>query len=146
MYEVRNTFGEKIHYVLKAHAADVKKNVIEQSCRKKMYVSPFIGMDCRYDFKIASPSEKAILSIQQLENNQPVLNASFVGRRKAISQLSVLQQLILFPINSFLVVVGIHYEALKLWMKRVPLVKRITKVQFEAQAKGQTETLGDIYE
>ena len=128
VYEVRNTFGEKIHYVLPAEKR-TNSNIIEHDCAKEMYVSPFMGMNCHYHFKIAPPEEVVTLSIQQTEDSQPILNASFSGIRMSLTDFVILKQIALFPVNSLKVIAGIHFEALKLWIKGVPLKTRITKAQ-----------------
>ncbi len=126
VYEVRNTFGEKHHYVVSVEES-ASQTVLKHSCRKEMYVSPFIEMDCEYNFSVMPPAEKIVLSINQTQNNQPVLNASFSGARVEMTRKSLTRQILSMPFNSLKVIAGIHWEALTLWLKGLPLVKRVEK-------------------
>ena len=76
-YEVKNTFNEQHTYIFK-----VKDNKIEQKCKKKFYVSPFMDMDTYYNFKLLSPNEKLSVSIKQTDKEDVVLTAVQTGIRK----------------------------------------------------------------
>src|SRR5580658_140903 len=54
LYEVRNTFGERHSYLIPVGASD--DAVIRQSCDKCFYVSPFLDMSLRYDFRVVPPA------------------------------------------------------------------------------------------
>ncbi len=54
LYEVRNTFGERHRYLIPVGASD--DAVIRQSCDKCFYVSPFLDMSLRYDFRVVPPA------------------------------------------------------------------------------------------
>ena len=62
LYEVKNTFGEQHTYVF---ATNNNENVIENYCKKKFHVSPFIEMKCTYYFKILKPGDKLSVIINQ---------------------------------------------------------------------------------
>ena len=53
-YEVKNTFGEQHTYIFKAQ----DEKTVQNKCKKKFYVSPFIEMDCEYHFKTLNPREQ----------------------------------------------------------------------------------------
>ncbi|MCZ7660171.1 MAG: DUF1365 family protein [Xanthobacteraceae bacterium] len=55
IYEVHNTFGARHSYVLPAAGA----GAVRQHCRKSFYVSPFLDMELRYDFRVAVPTRSA---------------------------------------------------------------------------------------
>ncbi len=131
VYEVRNTFGEKHHYVV-AVDGDAPQAILKHNCSKEMYVSPFIEMDCQYYFSVIPPAEKIVLSIKQSQNNQPLLNASFSGKRMALTRKALTGQILSMPFNSFKVIAGIHWEALKLWLRGLPLVERVKKADVPA--------------
>ena len=50
-------------------------NKIEQKCKKKFYVSPFMDMDTYYNFKLLNPNEKLSISIKQTDKEDIVLTA-----------------------------------------------------------------------
>ena len=119
VYEVCNTFGERHCYVLPARSGS--GNVIRQSCDKALYVSPFIDMDCTYHFRIISPGEGVSVVIRQEDGEGLLLAAAFRGEKQAWSESALARCLAGFPLLTFKVTAAIHWEALKLWLKGVPV-------------------------
>ncbi|MZR32229.1 DUF1365 domain-containing protein [Sneathiella litorea] len=126
VYDVSNTFGEKHSYVLPAGLAN-SKGVMTQACSKEFYVSPFMPMNCRYQFSVLPPRETVALSIRQFHDGKPIMNASFVGQRSPLNSHNLGWAIARFPFNSLKVIAGIHWEALKLWLKGLKLVDRPEK-------------------
>lgn len=111
IYEVRNTFGERHHYVLPADGGAA------QACGKSFHVSPFLGMDALYRFRLAPPGERLALSIRQEDGRGPVMIACMRGKRLPLGDGSILSCLVRDPLMTPKVTVGIHLEALRLWLK-----------------------------
>lgn len=130
IYEVHNTFGERHAYVLRV---DGDSPEIRQACAKEFLVSPFLSMDCAYDFRIREPGEDVLIAINETEHGRPVLSAVFCGARQELSDRALASALLRHPLMTIKVVVAIHYEALRLWLKRVP-----SHVHHGAAAKGAT--------
>ena len=128
IYEVRNTFGEIHPYVLQVDhvrkGSDGRGDAVRQSQPKQFYVSPFIGMDTRYHFRLAPPSETLKVRILQTNETGPVLAAGFSGSRRPLTSRLLLGALLTMPLLTFKVVAAIHWEALRLWIKGAPLVPR----------------------
>ncbi len=123
VYEVRNTFGDDHIYVvpLVGH----KKDKLHLHCRDKlMHVSPFIDMQATYHFSTASPDERLRLVIRETQDNAPLLVASFVGTRRALTDGALMKAFLTHPLMTVKVLVAIHYEAAKLFLKGVPFIKR----------------------
>jgi hypothetical protein len=120
VYEVKNTFGEQHAYVLPV-AADRR---IRQSCAKQMYVSPFIEADARYHFRLEPPGERLSVVIQEEVGAAPLLVASLTGARRPLTDLELAKAALTLPLMTFKVISAIHYEALKLWLKRIALQPR----------------------
>ncbi len=62
LYEVNNTFGERHSYLIAA--APDSGSLIRQSCPKAFYVSPFMDMDMRYDFRLSLPGASVTTAVR----------------------------------------------------------------------------------
>tara|TARA_Y100000590_G_scaffold243681_1_gene273933 strand:+ start:19 stop:789 length:771 start_codon:yes stop_codon:yes gene_type:complete len=134
LYEVKNTFNEQHTYVFKTEKG---KNLIENSCNKKFHVSPFIEMECKYFFKILNPDNNLSVIINQSDNEGKLLYASQDGIKKKLNNKNLIFSYISHPLMTFKIIGAIHYEALKLWLKGIKLVKKKLKIKnnisFEAK-------------
>lgn len=124
VYAVRNTFGEHHTYVCKIEAGDITPAGIRQSRSKLFYVSPFIEMEARYNFRMSVPGEQIKWRILQTDVSGPLLSATYNGARKALKTQTILACLLQIPLLPLKIVGGIHYEALRLWLKGVRYVPR----------------------
>ena len=124
IYEVRNTFGELHSYVIPVCEGDRSAAGIRQSQAKSFYVSPFIEMQMRYHFRIAPPDGSVKLRILETDAGGPLLAATFFGERRALTSAALLRAFAAFPLLTFKIMAAIHWEALRLWLKGLPLVPR----------------------
>ncbi len=126
LYEVKNTFGEQHTYVFKI---DKDNQLFEHSCKKKFHVSPFIEMNCLYYFKILKPTDKLSVVINQNDDSGKLLFASQDGLKNELNNKNLMISYILNPLMSFKIIGAIHFEALKLWIKGIKLVKKKFKIK-----------------
>jgi len=124
VYEVRNTFGEHHTYACKLEAGDMTPSGIRQSRSKLFYVSPFVEMEARYNFRMNVPGEQLKWRILETDPTGPLLAATYNGARRTLSTESILACLLQIPLLTWKIVGGIHYEALKLWLKGLRYVPR----------------------
>tara|TARA_Y100000590_G_scaffold469599_1_gene658558 strand:+ start:1518 stop:2291 length:774 start_codon:yes stop_codon:yes gene_type:complete len=124
LYEVKNTFGEQHTYIFKTD----NENLIKNKCLKKFYVSPFIEMKCKYFFRILKPGNKLSVVIDQYEDNNKLLFASQDGIAKEFTTKNLALSFLSHPLMSIKVIGAIHFEALRLWLKGIKLVKKNIKI------------------
>jgi uncharacterized protein len=116
LYEVNNTFGDRVNYLLPVEA---NATVIRQRCDKAMYVSPFCDLDGRYRFTVTRPGDRLALSIRHEDDDGLRLHAGFTGQRRPWRTRELWRALLSFPFATFKVIAGIHWEALRLWLKGI---------------------------
>jgi DUF1365 family protein len=122
LYEVNNTFGQRHTYVITAGVG--ADQLVRQRCSKQFYVSPFLDMAMTYHFRIMPPAGSTTIAIAVHDQQGPVLLASFFGDRQSLTDANLLKAFLLFPLATFKVIAAIHWQALKLLLKGVALVKR----------------------
>ena len=126
LYEVKNTFGEQHTYVFKI---DIKNKQIFNNCKKKFYVSPFMDLESKYFFKVLIPNERLSVIIDQRDKEGKLLFASQDGERVKLSSKNLLISYLKHPLMTLKIISAIHYEALKLWIKGIKLVKKNLKIK-----------------
>jgi len=86
-----------------------------------MHVSPFNGMDQEYEFVFTRPADRLIVHMNTLEGGATVLDATLNLRREAWSAGALHRVLRRHPWMTAKVIGAIHWQALRLWLKRVPV-------------------------
>lgn len=122
VHEVRNTFGESHFYVLPA-ACD-STGAVTQTCAKDFFVSPFLDMDLRYEFRITPPGERVAVAMVVRRGDNVALTASFAGEHRTLTDATLLRAWISNPLMTLTVIIGIHWEALKMLVKGIPYLGR----------------------
>lgn len=117
IYEVRNTFGERHTYVCPVEPGQVSASGVRQERTKIFYVSPFIDLGTRYLFRMIPPGDTVRLRILETEGGKPLLSATFSGAAEPMNGANLCRQLIRLPFMTVKILLGIHWEALKLWVK-----------------------------
>jgi DUF1365 family protein len=122
LYEVNSTFGERHTYLLAVEEGE--GDCIRQQGRKALYVSPFMSVAMRYDFRVTKPGDRIVVAVIGLDERGPLILSNLVGKRRALSDAALLRVFFTHPLVTLKVIAGIHFEALRLWWKGVALVPR----------------------
>ena len=125
LYEVKNTFGEQHTYIFKVKSNDI----LQHSCSKKFHVSPFIEMNCNYYFKTLKPGEKISVIIDQYQSNEKLLYASQDCKRVNFTSAELIKSYLKHPLMTFKIILAIHFEAFKLWVKGIKFIKKKLKIK-----------------
>ncbi len=120
--EVNNTFGERHCYLLQGPQLGWGR---ELSAAKVFHVSPFCRVAGRYRFRFmlagaVLEQARSVARIDHDDENGPLLQTSISGRLQPLSQAVARQALLAMPAFSLMLIARIHWQALKLWAKRVP--------------------------
>lgn len=118
LHEVCNTYGERLVYVIRAEAEGGR---IRHVAPKLHFVSPFVPMECRYDFDIVPPGDRIRIGIAESDPEGPLLTASFSGTRQAFTEANLLRLLLAYPLMTLKITAAIHWEALHLLLKGIRL-------------------------
>lgn len=138
IYEVNNTFGERHSYVIPVLD---EAGTVHQNCDKRFHVSPFMPMDMRYSFRVTPPAERLKVAITVSDAIGPILVAVHSAQRHSLTDGALARALVSHPLQTAKVVVGILWEALKLWIKQVPIHRHQATTRYAATVtnlKGET--------
>ena len=114
--EVRNTFKEKHSYLLASAGAPIAyETALEKE--KCFHVSPFFDLNGRYRFELGEPSQQLRVHIHETRDGVPILDASLTGQRRPLRDRVIVWQVLKMPFMTLKVVAGIHWEALKIWLR-----------------------------
>ncbi len=116
--EVRNTYGDR-HTYLMPPSDDEPVMVM-----KKLYISPFNGVDGHYLVKAPRPGEHLDVRISLHRDNQPAFIATMRGTRRRAGVLQLLTLQLTAPMAPLLGMIGIRIQGIMLWLRRVPVVPR----------------------
>lgn len=117
--EVRNTFGER-HCYLCFHQD--RRAILPQDtllARKTFHVSPFLEIKGDYAFRFSAGDNELAITIDLSDENGLLLCTSLSGELKPATAGHLLRVLFANPMLSFKTIALIHYQAVKLFLKRV---------------------------
>ena len=123
LYEVSNTFGQRHSYLITA-TGEGQKEIIRQRCDKAFYVSPFIPMEATYHFRLRKPGPRLAVAIRETEDGKALLHAVFRGVRHTLNDWNLLGSFFRLPFMTASVMVAIHWQALKLYIKGMRILPR----------------------
>ena len=126
--EVNNTpWNEQHCYVLSEPLNQGTANKKHYQFDKVFHVSPFMDMDQTYAWRFTTPGNGLAVHMNNFENGERLFDATMTLRRAEITFLSLARVLVQYPLMTAQVIAAIHYQALKLWLKRCPFYPHAAK-------------------
>ena len=119
--EVNNTFGERHCYLL-----DKPVFGAEQTTTKDFHVSPFNRVEGSYRFRFMTTDNSTLARVDYDDPTGPLLETSVNGELETLTPKSIRKALWRYPMMTFGVIARIHWQAFKLWRKRVNFVAKPT--------------------
>ncbi|WP_400158896.1 DUF1365 domain-containing protein [Arthrobacter sp. BPSS-3] len=116
--EVHNTYGERHCYLLETDGAG------RATVPKAFYVSPFNDVDGRYRMKVPEPGDRLAVSIVLEREGQKPFIATMDGTRSPATTANILAAAIAVPVAPLRVAAQIRWQGIKLWARRLPIIKR----------------------
>ena len=119
--EVTNTPWRERHcYVLDSPEGPRGDRYLRYRSAKAHHVSPFMPMNVDYRWGFSPPGHT--LSVHMaLHRGEKIFDATMCTKREPITGTSLASVLVAFPLMTLKVTAAIHWEALKLWLKGVPV-------------------------
>jgi DUF1365 family protein len=128
--EVNNTFGERHCYLL--DTGDMMPWGVSLTAKKVFHVSPFCAVEGSYRFRFMRTTqtidnrniERIVARIDYDDNEGPLLLTSVSGVLSPLSNGSATEAFLRHPLMTIGVIARIHWQALRLFIKRVPFFSK----------------------
>jgi uncharacterized protein len=125
--EVNNTFGETHNYWLDASNRHPSATAHRFKTPKRIHVSPFMGMQMEYDWIFTAPGEQLVAHMKTVADGRSFFDATLQLERREWTRRELHRTLARYPFMTARVIGAIHWEALKLWAKGVPVFSHVGK-------------------
>jgi uncharacterized protein len=118
--EVNNTFGETHRYLMQVGANGFASAV------KQMHVSPFCEVQGHYRFRFRLGAEREFTNIDYHDAEGLLIQTALGGQPMPMTDRALRNALLRYPLLGIGIIARIHWQALRLWCKRVPFFRKPT--------------------
>ncbi len=113
LYEIHNTFGESHSHLVEVSGSER----FHHGFAKELFVSPFFDVEGGYRVRIKEPGDTLSIVIDYETDGTKALTATLRGGHRPFTGRNLLAAVVAYPLVTFKVIAGIHWEAAKLWAK-----------------------------
>jgi DUF1365 family protein len=138
MAEVNSTFGETHNYWLDGSNQQESTAANRYTTPKAMHVSPFMDMRMQYDWIFTPPGGRLVAHMSTVADGKAFFDATLELERRPWERRELHRVLAAYPLMTLRVIGGIHWEALRLWAKGVPVHTHVAKGRLEKRSKEAT--------
>ncbi len=128
--EVVNTYREMKLFALTNRDDD---GLWHRRVAKNFYVSPFSDPGLEFDFKLGLPDEKWRVNIDDYANDERVLLSAVRGERRVLTSARLIGYAFKYPMLSLKIIGLIHWQALLLWLRRVPYFRKSARPEVQLE-------------
>jgi DUF1365 family protein len=97
-----------------------QRSIKTENLKKSFHVSPFMHSDMHYRMIYSLPAERIGVKMENFEAEKKIFDVSMLMHKKPITRLRLFWMGIKYPVYSLKVFAGIYFQALKLYLKKVP--------------------------
>ena len=105
------------------------KRRLQFEFEKAFHVSPFMRMNQQFIWQFTLPTDRLLVHMENFEDRKQMFHATMALRSKPINGWNLSTSLLRFPAMTLQVIVGIYWQALRLWLKKVPFHSHPEKAQ-----------------
>ncbi|AOW15288.1 cyclopropane fatty acid synthase [Hydrogenophaga crassostreae] len=134
--EVSNTFGERHNYLLHHPAGVPLKDGQVLQAEKALHVSPFNKVEGGYRFVLNLNRDVQRIRIDYADSEGPLLLTALSGKTRKWSNRALLSAVAHMPALTLGVVFRIHWQAVRLWLKKVPFVGARSPIPHQEALQG----------
>lgn len=132
--EVTNTFRETKLYVLGPETLVAEPGLgptFRLRVPKHFYVSPFSDVDVAFDFRLRPPGERLALQIDDHAGPRRTFTSTVtaVAAPRPPGDRALAWFSLKYPLLTLRVIAAIHWQALRLWLKRTPWFPKAARAE-----------------
>lgn len=118
--EINNTpWGEQFCYVIDAR--NQTDDLIKAEMRKAFHISPFFSMDIDYKWNFSFVENQLKIHMENWENGKKVFQVNVQVEQRELNTNNMTKFLFKYPFMTAQVIMGIYWQALRLWLKKIPV-------------------------
>ena len=130
LIQIGNTFSELKPYLVDESHRQGETWIYETV--KEFYISLFISLTNKMTFKITEKKGRYVVLIDDhTDQGELELKASLKGDKTPWSSLTLVKYFFKFPLLSFRIITAIHYHALRLYLMKIPFIKKADNAQLQ---------------